>query len=81
MAFPYVLPVITVADDDPQTIMNNGGPKHWAGTVSDNTGNVRVGRRESVVAIPSLMNLADCVHAIHNTIKEMSGIEYFEGVS
>lgn len=48
--------------------------------VSDNTGNTRAGRRLAAEAMPSVLNLADCIHALHNTMKEMSAINYFKEV-
>ena len=49
--------------------------------VSDDMGNTRSGCRLAAEELPTIFNLADCIHAIHNTAKEMSfGVEYFKEV-
>ena len=60
---------------------NNGGVACWSSMVSDNTGNTHSGRRLAAEELPTVFNLADCIHMIHNTAKEMSFcIEYFKEV-
>lgn len=58
-----------------------GGPSKFASVISDDTGNVRKGRHLFAEENQSVFNLRDGIHAVHNTIEEVSGLEPFKEVS
>ncbi|KAF8148580.1 hypothetical protein B0H34DRAFT_802808 [Crassisporium funariophilum] len=58
--------------------VNEVGVDNVAAVCSDNTGNTRCGRRNAQAVIPTMLNLADCVHHLQNTIKDINGIPEFK---
>jgi len=61
--------------------MKKIGLKKAAGVVSDNTGNTRKARRLIRKSVPSIVDLQDVCHLLHNMIKQISKLLYFKDVS
>jgi hypothetical protein len=58
------------------------GESRFSGMCLDSTGNTRQGRQEVHKLMPSkIMDLGDCCHHIHNTIKDINKLEEFKTVS
>ncbi|KAG8993370.1 hypothetical protein FRB94_010824 [Tulasnella sp. JGI-2019a] len=61
-------------------VLDDLGAWRFAGVVSDNTGNVKKGRQEATKLNPSVINLQDSVHQLHNTCKDIAKLETFDAV-
>ncbi|KAK7041309.1 ribonuclease H-like domain-containing protein [Favolaschia claudopus] len=53
------------------------GENKWAATCSDSTNVTKASRRGVNEAIPTIQDLGDCVHAIHNTIGDVNKVAEF----
>jgi hypothetical protein len=53
----------------------------WGAICSDDTGNTHVGRAGAVEKWKWLFNLFDCVHHLHNSTKNITGLDIFKTVS
>lgn len=57
------------------------GESRWAASVSDNTNVTKACRRKLTDAIPSILNLADCVHHLQLLLGDITKLEHFSSVS
>ncbi|RDB28214.1 hypothetical protein Hypma_001371 [Hypsizygus marmoreus] len=58
--------------------MNMVGPCHWGAVCSDSTNVTKAARREIAAAIPTVIDLCDCVHHLQNTIKDITKLSEFK---
>ncbi|KAF9549384.1 hypothetical protein CPC08DRAFT_648213 [Agrocybe pediades] len=54
------------------------GHDRWSALCSDNTAVTRAARRDMVENIPTLLDIWDCVHHLHNTIKDITNLPSFK---
>jgi hypothetical protein len=52
----------------------------WGAVCSDDTGNTHVGREEICAKWKWMFNLFDCVHHLHNSTKNITGLDVFKQV-
>lgn len=57
------------------------GEGNWAATCSDSTNVTKASRRELVNVIPTILDLCDAVHHLHNTIGDINKLPDFRFVS
>ncbi|KAI0643696.1 ribonuclease H-like domain-containing protein [Trametes meyenii] len=60
-------------------VMLKVGIERFSGICSDNTGNTRKARELLVRKIPTMLNLLDCCHHLHNTAKDVTKLSEFQG--
>jgi hypothetical protein len=53
------------------------GRAKFCAVVCDSTGNTRASRRLTVAEVPTALNVADIVHHISNTVKDIVKLEFF----
>ncbi|KAJ6607061.1 ribonuclease H-like domain-containing protein [Mycena sp. CBHHK59/15] len=54
------------------------GENKWAATCSDSTNVTKAARRNLVAVVPTMQDLCDCVHHIHNTIGDINKLAEFK---
>jgi len=57
--------------------MNNVGIDKWAAICSDSTAVTKNARRDIVDAIPTILDLCDACHHLHNMIKNITLLPEF----
>ncbi|KAF8256869.1 hypothetical protein EI94DRAFT_1710041 [Lactarius quietus] len=67
--------VQTVVDQGIEAV---GGPQNVDSVTTDDTGNMKKGRHINTTKHPTILNMPDCVHAIHNTMKEVTNMLYWK---
>ncbi|KAJ3767396.1 hypothetical protein FB446DRAFT_707851 [Lentinula raphanica] len=67
-----------VLNDYMQQIMKSIGVANWAGCVSDSTSTTAKVRAGIAEEIPTVVNLDDCVHLLHNMIDDISKLAAFK---
>lgn len=55
------------------------GRDKFCAVICDSTGNTRASRRLTVLEVPTALNVADIVHHISNTLKDIVKLEFFAG--
>jgi len=63
-----------------QTIQSIG-ESNWAAACSDSTNVTKAAHRETTNIVPTMLNLNDAVHHIHNTIGDINKLPEFKFVS
>ena len=61
--------------------MKEIGISNFAGMCSNSTGNTKRGRKEAHEEVPTIIDLGDCCHRLHNTIKDVNKLPEFKSVS
>ncbi|KAF8238046.1 hypothetical protein L208DRAFT_1375358 [Tricholoma matsutake] len=59
-------------------VIDSIGHAKFCAVVWDSTGNTHLSRRLLVLKVPTALNLADIVHHISNTLKDIIKLKYFE---
>ncbi|KAE9389124.1 hypothetical protein BT96DRAFT_1025171 [Gymnopus androsaceus JB14] len=64
--------------DKVSPVVKKIGSQNWAAVVSDSTNTTKAARRGICVDIPTMVDLDDSVHALHNTMGDISKLVVFK---